>query len=84
MEQNKTERMLARLDIIEKGYLELKAKYDKYEAMLKRMQHLQPIWLYQGHVKPEHAAEALALSNLSAEINEVLSAGEGENINNNI
>lgn len=34
MENSKTERMLARLDVIEKGYLELKAKCDKYEDAL--------------------------------------------------
>lgn len=59
-------------------FSELQAKCDRYESLLKRMQHLQPIWLYQGHIKPEHEGEALALANLSSEINEALSAGEGE------
>lgn len=35
MEQNKKDRMLSKLEVIEKGYLELQAKCDRYEKALK-------------------------------------------------
>jgi hypothetical protein len=40
MEQSKQDIMLAHMEVIEKGYLELKAKVERYEAALKTIEEL--------------------------------------------
>ena len=76
MEESKQDRMLSQLDVIEKGYLELKAKCERYEQLLQAVHQKAKDGIFP-HL-PVETMGAQKCVEIDAVLNEALSAREGE------